>query len=198
MIMELTMLTQISEWIHRISKGWVTLTALVVFLLFTALVLPDQSSKASAEAKAAGSPDMSFFYTTNDLYRMADAYGQAGREAYIRARFTFDLIWPVVYTVFLCTAISWVYRKAFDPHSLWQRMNLVPVFAILFDYLENITTSLVMWQFPNRIPLVALLAPVFTMGKWILVTGSIVLLVVGLLVGVWRWSIGRFRKASSI
>jgi hypothetical protein len=195
MIVGLTMLTRLSDWIHRISKGWVALTALVVFLLFTALVLPDQSSKASTEVKAAGSPDMSFFYTTSDLDRMADAYGQAGREAYIRARFTFDLIWPVVYTVFLCTTISWVYRKAFALGSLWQRMNLVPVFAILFDYLENITTSLVMLQFPNRLPLVATLAPVFTMGKWILVTASIVLLSVGAVVAVWRWLSGSFRKA---
>jgi hypothetical protein len=102
----------------------------------------------------------------------------------------------VVYTVFLCTTISWVYRKAFALGSLWQRMNLVPVFAILFDYLENITTSLVMLQFPNRLPLVATLAPVFTMGKWILVTASIVLLLVGVVVAVWRWLSGSFRKVA--
>jgi len=190
------MLTRLSGWIQRVSKGWVALTALVVFLLFTALVLPQQSSKAGTEVRAAGSPDLSFFYTAGDLDRMAEAYGQAGRQAYLQARFTFDLIWPVVYTVFLCTAISWVYRRAFDPHSPWQRSNLVPVFAILFDYLENITTSLVMWQFPNRMPLIATLAPVFTMGKWILVTGSILLLLIGLGVTITRWLIGSLGKAS--
>jgi hypothetical protein len=196
MIVGLSLLTKLSDWIHRVSRGWVALTALVVFILFTVLVLPDQSSKASTEARAAGSPDLSFFYTASDLDRMAEAYGQAGREAYVRARFTFDLIWPLVYTAFLCTAISWVYRKAFDPRSRWQRMNLVPVFAILFDFLENISTSLLMLQFPNRIPLVATLAPIFTMGKWILVSGSIVLLVVGLVVGGWRWFKSSFRKAA--
>jgi hypothetical protein len=190
------MLTKLSEWLQRVSKGWVAVSALVIFLLFTALVLPDQSSKASPEVRMAGSPDMSFFYKANDLYRMAEAYGQAGREAYIRVRFSFDLIWPLVYTVFLCTCISWVYGKAFNAGSPWQRMNLVPLFAILFDYLENISTSLVMLQFPNRLPLIAMLAPVFTMGKWILVTGSILLLVVGLVVGAWRWFNGRFRKAT--
>lgn len=190
------MLRKLSDWIHRVSKGWVALSALVIFLLFTALVLPNQSSKASPEARAVGSPDMSFFYTANDLHRMAEAYGQAGREGYIQARFSFDLIWPLVYTVFLCTSISWVYGKAFDAGSLWQRMNLVPLLAIMFDYLENISTSLVMLQFPNRLPLVAMLSPVFTMGKWILVTGSFALLVAGLVVGVWRWFKGRFRKAS--
>jgi hypothetical protein len=195
MIMELSLLTKLSDWIQHVSKGWVALSALVIFLLFTALVLPKQSSKASTEVRAAGSPDMSFFYNANDLYRMAEAYGQSGREAYIRARFTFDLIWPLVYTVFLCTSISWVYHKAFNPGSLWQRMNLVPLLALSFDYLENITTSLVMLQFPNRLPLVAILAPIFTMGKWILVTGSFVLLLVGLVVEVWRWFKGSSWKA---
>jgi len=190
------MYKSLSDWIHRVSKGWVALTALVIFLLFTVLVLPDQSSKASQAAGGAESPDLSFFYTASDLYRMADAYGQAGRDAYVRARFTFDLIWPLVYTLFLCTTISWVNRKAFDPHSPWQRMNLVPLLAILFDFLENLSTSIVMSSFPNSVPLAATLAPVFTMGKWILVTGSILLLLIGLGVAVWRWLKGSFRKAS--
>jgi hypothetical protein len=181
------MLAKISAGIHRVSKGWVALFALLVFVLFIALVLPRQSSSASAEVKAAGSPDMSFFYKPADLYRMAEAYGQIGREAYVRVRFTFDLIWPLVYTAFLCTAISWITRKVFMPGSPWLRMNVLPVFALLFDYLENISTSLVMLQFPNRLPLVATIAPVFTMGKWILLTASFGLLLIGVGIGVWRW-----------
>jgi hypothetical protein len=181
------MLKKISDWIDRVSKGWVALSALVIFVLFTALVLPGQSTRAQVETRSAGSPDMSFFYSADELYQMAEAYGQAGREAYIQARFTFDLVWPLVYTAFLATAISWLFQKAFAPESLWQRLNLVPVLAALCDYLENIFTSLVMMQFPNRMPLVAMLASVFTMGKWILIGVSFVLLIMGVVIGVWRW-----------
>jgi len=181
------MLKKISDWIHHVSKGWVALSATVIFLLFTALVLPAQSSKVESGESSVGSPDLSFFYSADDLYQMAEAYGPQGREAYIRARFTFDLIWPLVYMLFLCTGISWVYRKAFSPDSFWQRMNLVPVLAALFDYLENIATSLVMQQYPAQLPIVAGLAPIFTMAKWMLVGGSFVLLIVGVVVGGWRW-----------
>ena len=118
---------------------------------------------------------------------MAEAYGQAGREAYIRARFTFDLVWPLVYTIFLTTAISWLYQKAYTLESLWQRMNLVPVLAALFDDLENISTSLVMLRYPNHMPLVSMLASIFTVGKWILLGTSFVLLIVGVVIGVYRW-----------
>lgn len=181
------MLKKVSNWIHRVSKGWVALSALVIFVLFTALVLPAQSSKAVIATNSAGSPDLSFFYSADDLYQMAEAYGQEGRVAYIQARFTFDLIWPLVYMLFLCTGISWVYGKTFAPDSLWQRMNLVPVLAALFDYFENIATSLVMQQYPDQLPIVAGLAPIFTLGKWMLVGGSFVLLIVGVGVGGWRW-----------
>lgn len=182
------MLILLSNWLNEISRGWVAFLALVIFLLFTVLVLPVQATGTEMVGNSPGSPDTSFFYSVDDLYRMAEAYGQAGRDAYLRARFTFDLIWPLVYTIFLVTGISWVSQKAFPPESLWQRLNLAPILAALFDYLENICTSLVMSQFPNRLPLVAVLASLFTMAKWILLGCSFVLLFIGVGAAVLKWA----------
>ncbi|MGD9147991.1 MAG: hypothetical protein PVI80_20660 [Anaerolineae bacterium] len=178
---------RISDWMRRVSTGWVALAALLIFLLFTALVLPQQAAKSQQETGSAVSPDTSFFYAPADLYQIAESYGEAGREAYIRARFTFDLVWPMVYTLFLATAISWVFGKAFAPDSLWQRANLVPLVGALFDYLENLSTSLVMLRYPAQTPVVDLLAPVFTALKWGFLGVSFVLLCGGIVVAVWRW-----------
>jgi hypothetical protein len=177
---------RLSNWLYKVSTGWVALAGLVVFLLFTALVLPAQSAQADNIRGEAGSPDMSFYYTPQTLYEMAEAYGEQGRAAYIRARFTFDLIWPIVYTLFLTTAISWIFGKAFSPESRWRLANLVPIFGMLVDYLENISTSLVMYRFPASTPVVAWLAPIFTALKWILVNGSFVLLLVGVVAAIWQ------------
>jgi hypothetical protein len=181
------MAARISTGMQRISRGWVALIALVIFLLFTALVLPAQSSQAEADSGGAGSPDTSLFYSPQELYRLAEAYGPQGRAAYVRARFTFDLIWPIVYAFFLTTAISWVYGRAFAPDSWLQRANLVPLLGLLFDYLENISTSLVMLRYPDLTPVAAWLAPLFTLLKWTFVGGSFVVLLVGLAAGLWRW-----------
>jgi hypothetical protein len=181
------MTTRISNGIRGISNGWVALAALVIFLLFTALVLPAQSSQAEADSGGAGSPDTSLFYSPQELYRLAEDYGPQGRAAYVRARFTFDLIWPIVYAFFLSTAISWVYARAFASNSWLQRANLVPLIGLLFDYLENISTSLVMLRYPDPTPVVAWLAPVFTLLKWTFVGGSFVVLLVGLTAGLWKW-----------
>ena len=51
----------LSDWIHRVSNGWVALGSLIIFLLFTALVLPGQASRAAADTGDAGSPDTSFY-----------------------------------------------------------------------------------------------------------------------------------------
>jgi hypothetical protein len=136
---------------------------------------------------------MSFYYSADQLYQMAESYGEEGRAAYIRARFTFDLIWPVVYVVFLTTAISWVNRRAFAADSLWQRTNLVPVLGTLLDYLENIATSLVMARYPNPTAVVDTLAGLITALKWVFVGGSFVLLVMGFVIGLVKWVGGRSR-----
>jgi len=128
-----------------VSTGWVALAALVIFLLFTALVLPQQATKAAQKTGSADSPDTSFFYAPDDLYRMAEAYGESGRQAYIRARFTFDLAWPLVYTLFLATAMSWALGRAFAPDSrvsysrFFEEVKQTPL-LILDDYGEQAST----------------------------------------------------------
>ena len=180
------MLGRISDGLHRFSKGWVAAVALVIFLLFSALVLPQQSALAGVHSGGADTPDTSLYYTADDLYQMAGTYGEVGRKAYIRARFTFDLLWPLVYLLFLVTSISWIYAR-FDPAHRWfRKVNLLPLAGALFDYLENISTSLVMWRYPERTVLVDALAPIFTMLKWVFIGASFLLLVVGFVLGFWR------------
>jgi hypothetical protein len=184
---------RISNWLRGVSTGWVALAALLIFLLFSALVLPRQAMRAEQETGSTVSPDTSFFYSPADLYQIAESYGEQGREAYIRARFTFDLVWPLVYTLFLATAISWVFGRAFAPDSRWQRANLVPLLGALFDYLENLSTSLVMLRYPDQTAVVDLLAPLFTALKWGFLGASFALLLAGIVVAVWRWMRQRAR-----
>lgn len=184
--MKVSLWKRISDFLRRISTGWVALAAVLVFGLFIGLVLPRQSSQAQAGAGGAGSPDMSFLYSAGDLYGMAQVYGPAGRADYIRVRFTFDLVWPLVYVAFLATGLSWVNRKAFATDSRWQFTNLAPLVSGLFDYLENLSTALVMSRFPAHTAVVDQLAPLFTLAKWLTLGGSFVLLLVGMVLAIFR------------
>jgi hypothetical protein len=180
------MLGRISGWLYQVTNGWIALVALVVFVLFSVLVLPRQSTQTTGEAADAGSPDLALWYSPGALYNMAEAYGEQGRKAYVQARFTFDLVWPLVYGAFLTTAISWLYARAFAPHSRWRLANLAPPIGVVLDYLENLSTSIVMLRYPSRTPVLDLLAPAFTAVKWLFVGASFVLLLVGIVAALWR------------
>lgn len=173
-----------SRFFYRISKGWVALVALVIFVVFSALTLPGQSAMAEEYSQGTGSPDTSLFYNGDDLYRMAELYGPEGRAAYLKARWTFDLAFPLVYTFFLVTAASWLLNRILPEESRWRLLNLVPIAAMLLDLLENTTTSLVMSRFPLHCPPGELLAPLFTPLKWLFVGGSFIILVVSFFIAV--------------
>jgi len=171
---------RLSDFFYSISKGWIALAALLIFILFSALTLPGQSAVAENYSQGSGSPDTSFFYIGSDLYTMAGLYGDRGRAAYVRARWTFDLVFPFVYTFFLVTAISWALNKILPSSSGWRLLNLVPIAAFLFDFLENTMTTLVMSKYPTHCPPAELLAMVFTPLKWLMVGSSFIILLFGI------------------
>ncbi|MGN7416144.1 hypothetical protein [Paenibacillus sp. SAF-068] len=165
---------------QRVNWKWVV-AAMIVFVCFIAFILPWQAVKSEEATGGGQSPDSSFLYTANDLYQMAEQYGEAGRSAYIQARFTFDLIWPVAYLLLLVVLLSVLYR-VLPVKSRWRGVNLIPVAGWAMDMFENIGASLIMYRYPERTPVLAELTPIFTLLKWCLIYASFAALVPGVLI----------------
>jgi hypothetical protein len=117
-------------------------------------------------------PDLSFYFTVEDLYGWAESYREEGRESYIRTRFTFDIIWPLIYTGFLFSSMGGLLYRSGLKNSTVDRLLLLPLGSLVFDYLENISSSIVMWRYPLRTPLVDYAVTVFTPLKWIILSFS--------------------------
>lgn len=173
------MMIKLSAQLRKISTGPVTLVALISISLFMVLVLPAQSNRDKDSTTGAASPDLSLFYSPDELYQMAEDYGPEGRTNFIRVRWTFDVAWPLVYTFFLVTSISWLVGRVFPRTSRWQLANLAPLLAAALDFLENISNSLVMARYPLKTPVIATLAPYFTLFKWLAVGASFAVLFIG-------------------
>ncbi len=156
----------------------ICLLAILVFVAFMLFVLPGVAENSKQITGTSESPDTSFFYTADDLYRMAEMYGEEGRTYYIKARFTFDIIWPVVYLFFLVAVLSMLFRN-FDPSSNWRCCIVLPFLGVAFDFLENIGASVVMYRFPKRTPVIAEITLVFTMIKWIFIYASFAAIILG-------------------
>jgi hypothetical protein len=179
-------MNKFSEWLYRVSNGRIVLLFLMVFIAFIAAVLPRQSAEAEQYTGPAGSVDTSFSYTPQALLDTAEAYGQTGRAAYVRARWTFDVAWPLVYTVFLLTASSYLLKKVFSLSGGWRLLNLLPLAAALFDLVENAAASGVMLAYPDRPLIIAWVAAIATPLKWVLVGASFGLLLIGLVGWVYQ------------
>lgn len=152
----------IAQVVNR-TNPLIVLVSLLIFMSFILFVLPQEAAKSEAFGLKE-SIDTSFYYTSQDLYRTADSYGEEGRAFYIRQRFTFDLIWPIAYTQFILIASAYFYKKT----KLLKASNVlyVSLIAAGFDYLENIMTSTVLYRFPQTTPVIAEMAGIMTLLKW--------------------------------
>jgi len=164
--------------IMGVSNRWVFAVSAFLFIITIAIIPSLQGTMI--EDGGAESPDLSFYYSTDDLYRMAESYGAEGRSEYIRMRFTFDLVFPLIYGGFLFSGIGWLFNPESQELRKW-KINRLPLFGVLFDYLENIATSVVMWRYPERTPILDTAATLFTPVKWILISICFVLILVGLI-----------------
>ena len=177
---------KLSETLISFSKGNVVILFLAVFLLFVAIVLPTESTKTAKYTGGEGSPDLSLFYTQQDLYRMAEQFGAQGRQAYVKARFTFDLAFPLVYGAFLLTSIAWLLGKITLSAAPVRLLTYFPLAAVVFDLLENITASFVIGRYPTPSPFAAAAAPFFTFIKWFFVGGSFALAAILLIIYIFK------------
>lgn len=158
----------------KIQWKWV-IGASILFLLFLIVVLPQVSTYSSEAIGVSKSPDQSFIYSGAQLYELAKSYGEAGRRTYIKLRWTFDLIWPVIYTLFL---VTWTIKLIeYTSDKRWMRYLIVlPILALFFDFSENIGATIVMARYPLESGLVQAITPVATFIKWTTILGSFLLL----------------------
>ena len=160
--------------INQKTIGRIALISTVIFIIFVITVLPNEAQKSTSMGLLI-SPDTLFYYTASKLYDIAQSYGMIGRQFYVRQRFTFDLIWPVIYTAFtFFTALYFIYKL---DRLNWAKFLLsFSVFAFIFDILENISLSIVMTRYPKETFLLDHLAGFMTAAKWVTLSFSFLIL----------------------
>ena len=151
------------------------LTVLIIFGVFTATVLPNEAIRG-VDAGLTQSIDTNILYSVEDLYLIISGYSREVRLAYIYQRFTFDLIWPLIYGLFIVITTAYLLIKI----KLKRINNLIyfPFAAVAFDFLENISVSILMFIYPIRINVLALLASLFTTLKWITLSYSFIQIII--------------------
>lgn len=167
---------KLSSWfIQRAGKGTV-LASLIVLALYAGVVM--RAAFRAPWIEAGGMPDTNLFYNPAYLYSLAETYGEAGRVAFVRWHFTVDLAFPLIYTAFLVLSLSWLVGKRFVQSSPCRLLNLLPLLGGILDLLENTFISIVMAKYPASMSLLARMAPVMTLAKWVSIYASVLALIV--------------------
>ncbi len=178
------MVQNLTNRLIQLGTPWLTLLAVIIFGGFLVWVLPQESQRSQAMTGDASAPDTQFWYSAEELYATAEAFGETGRSYYIRSRFTFDIIWPLAYWFFLTAALAFWLRHTAE-HSPWRQLIVLPTAAMFLDFGENITVSLVMTRFPEPPGISGSLAPLFTASKWLVIALAFAVLIA---CAAWRWT----------
>ena len=161
-------MNRICDFMIGKSSKKMMIISTIVFVLFMIVVLPRVSAYTEDVTGSSNSPDTSLIYSSDDLFDIAETYGQVGRNAYIILRLTFDVIWPIVYFMFLASLTGFLLQKL-DVKKEYKLLILLPLFGLIFDYLENIASVVVMYKYPIEMLFFANSAPVMTLLKWIFI-----------------------------
>ncbi|MFZ5821211.1 MAG: hypothetical protein ACOYYJ_15050 [Chloroflexota bacterium] len=174
------MIKRLSNRLHKAAKGWLVFTLFLLDGLFMGLILPAGEKLMKNDSGGASALDLHFFYTPGKAYATLAAYGEYGRAFYRNFELTIDILYPIVYMLFLSLFISWLFQRGFEAGSKMQRWNVTPFGAWAFDLLENLGIVTMLLVYPATPALLAWVTATFTMVKWMFAGASMVLMMVGI------------------
>ncbi len=158
------------------------LLALLMFLLGYLMLSPiSPSEELMGLAGGRNVPDTQFLRTADIFYQQLADYGNYGRQLYLTRVSPVDIFIPPAQMLFLSVAITLLLPAFSSPEKNWQLINLLPLPAMIGDYLENWSIIVLISTYPTRLEALATAAMIFTAIKFIFSIANLLLIFVGLI-----------------
>jgi hypothetical protein len=162
-------LNKLSNLALRNSSKRNILLLFITFLIFYLLIFPSLV-KLIVTNNQLPLLDTQFGFNAGTGYTTLDSFGESGRKTYLFTVTIIDGIFPLIYGTLLSLLFGFLYVRTLPKRQNLQLINLLPLLAITFDYAENINIALMLLHYPERIDLVAQMASIAGVMKWILLT----------------------------
>ena len=120
--------------------------------------------------------DFEFGYSSEKAYGILTALGVEGRTFYLMRILPMDFPLPLTYMLFFTGVIALLCKHTTQIKPL-RFLLFVPVFAMLFDWTENIGILAMLNSYPILPEWAASVASVFGMLKTVFTVGSLVIIV---------------------
>ncbi len=181
----------IRDRLERLASGRNQLILLVLTLIFTFVIFPPFIGQIARLASGGeGLIDTEFGYTPERALQMVAAYGHEGRLLYAITTLTADLLYPLVYSLFMALVLVFSFGRVFPPASPLQGLVYLPFAAAAADYLENASVLALLGTYPQQYLWVAWCASIFTRLKW----GLFLLSVTLAMFGMAAWVVKKYRE----
>ncbi|MFN0034747.1 MAG: hypothetical protein ACKVUS_06765 [Saprospiraceae bacterium] len=145
------------RFLLKIVNGRNVLLLFVLFVAFTGFIMPSLENDIKALSGGVGVIDLAFLYTPAQALSMLSAYGSEGIHLYLIAQWTVDLVFPVIAGAFLATCLLWLGVR---------RWWWLGPFVTMVDWVENIFVTILLVQYPDFSPAMAVASCVFTTLKF--------------------------------
>lgn len=126
--------------------------------------------------------DLQFGFAPGEVHGHLSSYGESGRSFFLLLELTLDVVYPIIYTLFLGIAMFMMYRIGSSGRPI-RNLHRLPLLVILFDYLENLSIVALLSVYPSDFHWMAVLCSTFTLLKWLSFGLVLVTILYGLL---WR------------
>ena len=131
-------------------------------------------------------------YRYTEAMELLKSLGPEGRNAYLTIQIPIDLVYPAMFGVSYALMITWILQQGLPKHSKMYSLAFVPLFAGLFDYLENASIVAMLYAFPDVSENLVTSASSFTIAKSVLTTLFFLALLVSFVyLAIWRLNKGQ-------
>lgn len=155
-----------------------------LFLFFSLYLFPAYQSEINELiGKEFQLLDTRFSYTKADVLLTFEEIGAKGRAQYKFISGCIDMIYPIVYGLFLSLLLLMLAKKI--PNRKGRLLCCIPFIAVLFDYIENASVLRMLNTYPNITDLQIMIGSTATSMKWTFIVLSL-LFVIGFGVSAWK------------
>lgn len=174
------MLRRTLETLDHWATGRNILLLVGLYVAMVGAILPLAQARLQAASGGFGPLDSRFSYSATEVEAALKAYGAEGRRLYLLGEMTLDVLYPVVYGLFLSLTITYCYRLVLPADHPLLRLALLPLATLAIDYLENASLVTLLANYPRLLPGLEVIAGALTTVKWILAIASLAAVMVGL------------------
>lgn len=180
------MITHISNFFHAIAKPKNILLAFLINMFFGMFVMPyckniiDPNNLIQVlDLKVTG-------YTSEDVYSIFDVIGEQGRKYYLLVESIIDLVYPLTYMILYGLLLSFLLSLVTSSKSNLWKLNVLPLLAGTFDYLENINIINLLLKYPKQLPTLVWISSTCSILKWLTILMCLIVAIICLFVWLGR------------